>query len=1414
MLKTEQKSAFSEPSNVSGSANSPAIAPKRRNWLASALLWFTTLLFLFTAIGFVAFRFWVWPELQRWQPEVEAQLSKALGTKVSVESLTPTIRGVYPSVIATNLSTADGALSLARVEMEFSPRALMARQVLFRNLSLDSGQIRIKVDEKGFWNIAGLVFDPADRSVMDEASRKKMSEALRWVFQQRLLKLTNVSVLLENQPIGRQDRLKVSEVVLSNVGRSHTFKAISNPGGTLHATWQHPLGTASDLTKQWFGNMSWDIGGVVDANGAQTNAIKGELLSYLLRTAQAVKNLPVLDQISGLTFQGKIEATFAKGIIDAVRLSNVSVSSSKLLSTAVTPLVKLQRVSGQDFEVQSQDIAIYGFESLSGLRLGVNRPSSIFFHWGSEELGAEFATLHSADVQLGALDLAAAASAVRHWSSAQSVLDMKPLLTQFGINQWQLAGRVRGAKVNWNEAKDQLSGEFDAEQISLLGVDRSVGNVSQVSLDRPGFERIGGKITFEKIAASNDFSGNYEITGNNSRLVLPGVLVEPDVKLTKLGGKGKWQWFRNAEAQPEHIFELKFEQFAFENTDGLGSLQGVYRASRQLKKPGYADLTGKLDKAVGVRLASYLPLRMPEGTRTWLSKGIKAGDATDATFKVKGDLWHFPFNEPGTGEFSIFAKLKNAQFAFAPNWAELEELSGEFFLDKTSVRVKGSSAKILGVGVSNFLVDVPDIRDGIVKITGKADGSIASMLSFVNNGPLKWLTVKSENPGVRAFTESLKIEGPAQLTLAIELPIYDFTGVKVQGLVALSNGQLSSLHTPDLRSVEGGLAFTEKNLELKALSGKYGDASLGQAYPLTVSGISDSNLPLSVKVSGVATSDVLKKLPLLEGVMPILKGFSGAAEFESAIEINREAFKVQVQSSLQGMALDMPAPVGKAAEQIRGFRLSYSPTSLIAGLRAVTEVPDPDSPQVEFKVSRIGTAAKDEWFGGLSIGRSSDEPMADATEGLSAVVKTSRLNINEWEQWLSNTFPSIAEEKASAVAQQTYIGLPSFMLSGSALKVSHLALVADELAVDDLFFKDTVLGANLVWQPFEVTSNSAIKRPTLMSWSASVLNNQANGYINWVADSSSNNLYARMAKLQWPLVGKDLEQAKTAALSKPVSSSLPSLNVESEDFSLHGVQLGKLKLRSDATQPNTYQVSEVSVALPEFIVRGQGAWRKDNNQSRFSMAATTQDAGALLTLTGQPGILKSGPGEIKGDIRWNGNVDTFAFNRVSGNVTLELGKGQFLKTDVGAARMLGLFSVQGLVRRLNLDFRDVLSDGFAFDSIAGPIEIINGIASPDDVLIKSPIAQISFKGQLDIAKRTQDLKLKVVPEVNAGAASLAYAAWVNPAIGLGSFLFQWALRKPLQSIFTTEYSVSGPWDQPLIKGLDRKLSQYGIVPSE
>src|SRR5439155_24335978 len=104
---------------------------------------------------------------------------------------------------------------------------------------------------------------------------------------------------------------------------------------------------------------------------------------------------------------------------------------------------------------------------------------------------------------------------------------------------------------------------------------------------------------------------------------------------------------------------------------------------------------------------------------------------------------------------------------------------------------------------------------------------------------------------------------------------------------------------------------------------------------------------------------------------------------------------------------------------------------------------------------------------------------------------------------------------------------------------------------------------------------------------------------------------------------------------------------------------------------------------------------------------------------------------------------------------------------------------------LALDFRDVFSEGFSFDFIRGDVTIQDGIAATNNLQMKGVNAAVLMEGSADIQKETQDVKVVVVPEINAGTASLVAAA-INPAIGLGTFLAQMVLRQPLIRANTQE----------------------------
>jgi uncharacterized protein YhdP len=159
---------------------------------------------------------------------------------------------------------------------------------------------------------------------------------------------------------------------------------------------------------------------------------------------------------------------------------------------------------------------------------------------------------------------------------------------------------------------------------------------------------------------------------------------------------------------------------------------------------------------------------------------------------------------------------------------------------------------------------------------------------------------------------------------------------------------------------------------------------------------------------------------------------------------------------------------------------------------------------------------------------------------------------------------------------------------------------------------------------------------------------------------------------------------------------------------------------------------------------------------------------------------------------------------LGGTLALALEGGQFLEVDPGAARLLGVLSLQALPRRLLLDFRDVFEQGFAFDNALGDVRISGGVASTQNLRLGGLQAMVLMEGSADIARETQELHVVVVPELATASASLAYAA-INPAIGLGAFLGQWLLREPLRQASAREFRITGGWSEPKVERIERKL---------
>jgi len=228
-----------------------------------------------------------------------------------------------------------------------------------------------------------------------------------------------------------------------------------------------------------------------------------------------------------------------------------------------------------------------------------------------------------------------------------------------------------------------------------------------------------------------------------------------------------------------------------------------------------------------------------------------------------------------------------------------------------------------------------------------------------------------------------------------------------------------------------------------------------------------------------------------------------------------------------------------------------------------------------------------------------------------------------------------------------------------------------------------------------------------------------------------------------------------------------------------------------------------------YLAPGIGAAAR---RAAMDFTLSLDDSGALLERLGMGRVVRGGKGRITGQVSWPGSPLSPDTERLTGQLKVAIDSGQFLKVNPGAARLLGVLSLQSLPRLLLLDFRDVFAEGFAFDSVTGDVAIDAGVASTNNLRMRGTSAVVLMEGEADLGGETQDLRVVVVPEINAGTASLAYAI-INPAVGLGTFLAQYLLRKPLAEATTREFRVTGAWHDPKIDRVERRGTAATSTPA-
>jgi len=1284
-------------------------------------------------IAWLTLHWGILPYAEQWRPQIEHRASRALGLPVRIGNIEVRSKGWMPAVELKDVVLHDRqgreALRLPRVAAAVSARSLLTMQLRFEQLLIDGARLDVRRDAAGRIRIAGLD--------MDAAAGADDGALADWFFEQHEFVIRNGTLRWSDERRAAPPlELHSVELVARNGLRGHELRLDATPPAawgerfSLRARFTQPLLARSGDWRRWSGTLHADL----------PRADVSELRRHV--------DLPF--ELNG--GEGALRAWVdvaggeARGATVDVALRAVALR----LARDLEPLA-FDRVDGRLAATRHAK----GF-SVSAQRFGFVTGDGVTWPQGELKLtvhqSGDAATVDGGEFSADRLDLALMARVAERVPLGAA---LRKLLVELAPQ-----GRVQDLHARWDGPLDAPAHYQVKSRVKGLTIAAAPASAPD-GIGRPGWRNADIDLS------ATEKGGNARLVVDGGALEFPGVFADPVLPLDQFSAQLAWRIEKGRAAGAPPQVELKVSNARFVNADVQGELSATWRtgqgagSARGGRYPGVLDMSGKLAGARAVATARYLPLGILQSARDYVERAVQGGRIASASFKVRGDLWDFPFVNPRDGEFRVAGKVDDVTLAYVPPepghkalWPAFTRVSGELVFDRASMEIRNAQARIWGIELSKVNGNIRDLDHSVLVIAGQGRGPAGDLVRYVNATPVGEWTNEA--------LEHATFGGSGDLKLALTIPLDDAERATVKGSVVLAGNDVRIRpDTPLMAGAKARIEFTHKTLSIAGGSARV----LGGEASFEGGNAADGTLRFSGQ--GVATADGLKRASEIGWLSRLAASSSGQTPYRVAMTVVRGHPEITLTSNLGGLALDLPAPLKKAAADTMPMR--YATTVL------------PDTPgaaprdQLRFE---LGAAVQAQFVrdlshdepqvlrGGIGVG----EPAPTPATGVHANVVAATFDADAWQAVLDRVTPPTAGGAASD--------------DGGYLPQT-VAFRAQELITGSRRLSRVVAG---------LTREDA-------RWRANVEADQLNGYLEWHPGRGAAQpgvVFARLARLSLP----QSQAESVESLLDQAPTSAPALDIVVDDFDLRGKKLGRVEIEAANREGGQWRLTKFNLVTPEARLSGSGQWSA-RRRMEMDFRLDLTDSGAFLERMGLGRTMRAGKGRLSGQLSWSGSPLALHVPSLAGQMNLSIDNGQFLKAGPGAARLLSVLSLQSLPRRLVLDFRDVFQQGFPFDNASGDITIRNGVASTNNLRMRGVQAAVLMEGQADLTRETQDLRVIVVPEINAGTASLAYAA-INPAIGLTTFVAQLLLRKQLMAAGTREFRVSGSWDEPKVDRVERK----------
>lgn len=791
----------------------------------------------------------------------------------------------------------------------------------------------------------------------------------------------------------------------------------------------------------------------------------------------------------------------------------------------------------------------------------------------------------------------------------------------------------------------------------------------------------------------------------------------------------------------EQAFTLAAPYLQVDGDEGRIAGDFLIRLMRDPAAEDYMDLRVGISDGDARYTPKYLPTRSPAmspALSEWLHAAIRGGSVEQGYFQYQGALGKSA--DDNARSLSLYFKMKDAALAFQPGWPMLREGRGEVLIEPSGVRVRLAEARMLDSRVHDAIANIPlgHAAPLHLNVHGRVNGHLRDALSVMQVAPI----------GTAELFAGWRGDGPLNGALKLDIP--------------LGGGGRPHV-TANFSSTDASLSITQAKLQLDALAGEFRYDSergfsaktfhgrtLGRQVQGKAFATGEPGKPSTrIEASGTVAVQQLLDWGGIEQPLPV----SGELPLRLNLFLASEGSELQVDSSLLGAVLALPAPFGKTAGQRRDTTLRMT----FGGERQQYTLRHDNLAALTFVAPGSNWA---EGGGELVLGGAAANLRTD--RGLHVRGSVPQLNLGEW-QALLDTYGDTSENRAGvSMLRSVQLDIGAFEGFGTQIDNLGVELQATasgwSLGLDSETVAGTARLPNTDGEPI-VLDLSHVRFPA--------------------ADPSTAQEPPRD-----PLAGID-------------PKALPAMDIAVAEVLRGEEALGAWSLKMRPANDGV-AFSDLDLNLKGLRIGGSGGW--SGSRTWYKGRLEGENLADLLLAWGFAPSTTSEDFRLNVDGNWPGSPAFFGLNRLSGRLDARLRNGQLREVDGGAQalRIFGLLNFNSIGRRLRLDFSDLFGKGLSYDRIEAELLAVDGIYTTSQPLtVTGPSSNLELDGRLDLVNDRIDAKLLVTLPVsnNLPLAALIVGA---PAIGGALFVVDKLLGDKVARFASVQYKVEGSWQSPKI----------------